>query len=84
MAAAIRHIDQDRESNPDRANHPSGVVSQDHHHQEEQHPQEAERAQEGKPDRPAAKPQLDVEGHLVRSRRVRIVEPQDEQGDEDQ
>src|SRR6266851_3872139 len=69
---------------PQRADDARVVVGQQHHHEEEKDSQEPEYPEDGKPDLVAAIGHPDVERHLVRPRRERILEAQDEERNEHQ
>ena len=60
------------------------MMREQNHYQEEEHAQESQHAEHREPNLVALVGHPDVDGHLVRSRRKGILEPQDEQRNEDQ
>ena len=84
MLAPVEEEERDGGQHPQWADDARIVVGQEHHDQEEEDTEEAKRTEDGKPDLVSAIGHPNIERHLVRPRRERIPEAQDEQGNEHQ
>src|SRR6202171_1271789 len=82
LPAAVDHIKDAAEQDPPWTCDPAEWVREDHLEERDRHPDHAEHPKHGKIDPPPFDLDRDVEGHPVRTRRIRIFEPKRDQGDE--